>query len=118
MAHGTTHQTPARFRPLADAAAWDAAREQSRLAPVVLFKHDPYCGVSSAAHGEVAQLDREVVLVDVANQQPLSLRIARETSVRHESPQVLVLRDGQAVWSASHWAITADAVERALEENA
>lgn len=116
MGQTTSQAAKARFRPLTDGAAWEALREQSRQAPVVLFKHDPYCGISSAAHAAVERLDRDIALVDVANQQPLSLRIARETGVRHESPQVLVLRGSESVWSASHWAITAEAVERAVAE--
>lgn len=115
MAQRSTESAKARFQPLADAAAWEALRDQSRQGPVILFKHDPYCGISSAAHAAVERLDDEIALVDVANQQPLSLQIAREIGVRHESPQVLVLRGGDAVWSASHWAITAEAVERAVE---
>jgi hypothetical protein len=35
--------------------------------------------------------------------------------VRHESPQVIVLRAGRAAWSASHFRITADAVRGALD---
>ena len=117
MTSGTTRPATARFHPLTD-DAWEEWCEQSRHCPVVLFKHDPYCGISSAAHDRVARLDREVALVDVADQKPLSMRVARETGVRHESPQVLVLRDGKAVWSASHWSITAAAIERAVKQHA
>lgn len=57
-----------------------------------------------------------VSLVDVARQRDLARRIAEQTGIRHESPQVLVLRDGVAVWSASHRAITAAAVAAALQQ--
>jgi hypothetical protein len=36
--------------------------------------------------------------------------------VMHESPQVIVLRNGQVVWNASHFRITADAVAEAVRE--
>jgi bacillithiol system protein YtxJ len=39
-----------------------------------------------------------------------------ERRSRHESPQVIVLRQGRAIWSASHDAITAQAVATALQE--
>jgi bacillithiol system protein YtxJ len=81
---------------------------------VVLFQHDPYCGTSRAAYREMSQVPEPVYLVDVAQQQDLSRRIAEQTGVRHQSPQVLVLRQGEAVWSASHRAITAAAVIAAL----
>jgi bacillithiol system protein YtxJ len=38
------------------------------------------------------------------------------TGVVHESPQVVVLSNGQAVWSASHYAIKAESVEAARGE--
>jgi bacillithiol system protein YtxJ len=46
----------------------------------------------------------------------LAAELARRTGVRHESPQVLLLRGGRAAWSASHAAVTAEAVERALAD--
>ena len=36
---------------------------------------------------------------------------------RHESPQVIILRNGVAVWNASHWKIKADAVKSAVDQN-
>jgi bacillithiol system protein YtxJ len=35
--------------------------------------------------------------------------------VRHESPQVIVLRGGEVAWAAAHFKITAEAVRKALE---
>jgi len=34
--------------------------------------------------------------------------------VRHESPQVLILKEGRVVWHASHYGVTATAVAREL----
>jgi bacillithiol system protein YtxJ len=50
--------------------------------------------------------------VDVRAERPLSQQIAARTGVRHESPQVIILRHGAAVWSASHDEITAGAILR------
>ena len=44
----------------------------------------------------------------------LSKLIAEETGIRHESPQVLLFRDGRAAWSASHGTITMEALRAAL----
>lgn len=103
------------FIPVADTGILEQLFAASYDAPVVLFQHDPFCGTSAAAHRQVATLAAPVHLVDVAHQQNLSRRIALRTGVRHESPQVLVLHDGAAVWSASHRAITTDAVQQALQ---
>jgi bacillithiol system protein YtxJ len=45
----------------------------------------------------------------------LSALIAEETGIRHESPQVILFRGGQAAWSASHGAVTLAAMRAALE---
>ena len=102
------------FAPVPDRAALDALFAESRRAPILLYLHDPFCGISARAHRELAQLPPPVHLVDVARQHDLSRAIAQRTGVRHESPQVFVLRDGRAAWSASHHTITAAAVSLAV----
>ncbi len=102
------------FVPVPDLTALEQLFADSAAAPVVLFQHDPFCGGSAIAYRELARLSDEIPFIDVARSQPLSRAVAERTGIRHESPQVLVLRNGQAVWSASHAAITADAVQRAL----
>lgn len=80
----------------------------------MLFKHDPHCSISAAAHQQMEQVDANIALVDVSTQHALGRLIARQTGIRHESPQVLILRDRKPVWSASHWAIEAKAVRKAV----
>jgi bacillithiol system protein YtxJ len=79
----------------------------------VVFKHSTACPVSWAAHAQVMKFMRAcpeapVYLVPVIKERPFSQRIAAETGVRHESPQVIVLRKGAVVATASHGDITAD----------
>ena len=50
--------------------------------------------------------------MDVRAERPLSQLIAARTGVRHESPQIIILRNGAVVWSASHGDITAGAIQR------
>ncbi len=47
-----------------------------------------------------------VVLVDVVADRSLSLRIADELQVAHESPQIIILKDGEVVHTASHMGIS------------
>jgi bacillithiol system protein YtxJ len=81
---------------------------------VLLFKHDPFCGISTAAERELARLPGPVHVVDVARHRDLARRVTERTGVQHESPQVVVLRDGVAVWSASHRAIRTETVRQVL----
>lgn len=109
---------PTPFLPVPDEHALEQLVARSHAEPMLLFKHDPFCGISAAAHREMATVDGGVHVVDVARQHGLSRLLTLRAGVRHESPQVLLLRGGTAVWSASHRAITADAVARALREPA
>lgn len=101
---------PAEFPPVTSVEAVEELFDRSHTAPVVIFKHDPYCPISMAAHSRMAAVSGDVVMVDVANDQAIASEVAKRTGVRHESPQVIVLKDGQATWSASHYSINAQAV--------
>ena len=105
---------PDPFTPVTDLDALEQLFARSQTAPVILFQHDPYCGISRGAYRELAQLPGEIPLIDVAHARALSQAIALRTGIRHESPQVLVLYHGEAVWSASHGATTATAVMAAV----
>lgn len=111
-----TNET-ARFVPVDDDAALDGLIEQSRGRPVLLFNYDPYCGVNAAVRREVVTLDADVAVVDVDANHDLGQSVAKKTGIRHESPQMILLRDGKAVWSASHFSITAGAVRAALAQH-
>src|SRR5579884_2625730 len=111
----TGGSTAARFVPVDDAPALDALIDRSREEPVMLFNYDPYCPINRIAHAELAALDLDVHVVDVDADHELGQVVEERTGVRHESPQLIVLRDGRATWSASHFAITASAVEDALD---
>ena len=84
--------------------------------PVVLFLHDPHCPISRNAFGQVAVITGPVPAVNVSTDRALSKLIQERTGVRHESPQVIVLRNGRVVWHGSHFGITKSAVLDAVAE--
>src|SRR5215510_14171595 len=89
----------------------------SRHKPVVIFKHSTACGISSAAYREMEKLEGQVNLLEVQSAREVSRELADLTGIRHETPQVIVFKDGKAVWSASHYDVNAGAVLKALESN-
>ena len=91
--------------------------EQSRQQPIVIFKHSTTCPISAAAYRQMRDFDGEVALVEVQRAHELSREIEEKTGVQHESPQVIVLRNGQVVWDASHFQVKANAVADAVKEN-
>lgn len=104
-----------RFNQISGVEALDDLLEHSRAEPVIVFNHDPYCPISARAFSEMEQLDDNVVLIDVSRERTLTRELQGRTGVRHESPQVIVLRDGRPTWSASHFEITTDAVQDASQ---
>lgn len=96
--------------------------ERSHQRPVWIFKHSTTCGISSGARRRfeayaASQDDGEAVfsLLEIQRSRPLSHAVAETTGVHHHSPQVILLRDGAAVWDTSHGRITAEAMAAALE---
>ena len=104
------------FIRVSDVKALDDLIEQSKKQPVVIFKHSTTCPVSASAFRDMSKFDGKVNLVEVQSAQELSREIERRTGVRHESPQVIVLNNGQVIWNASHWKVRANSVAEALKE--
>ena len=103
-----------RLIPVEDTKELEQLLERSHEAPVLLFKHSSTCPISAAAYRQIKQVEADVALVVVQKARKVSQEIEKRTGVRHESPQALVVRNGSVVWSASHWDVTADAVNGAL----
>jgi bacillithiol system protein YtxJ len=87
----------------------------SRERPVIVFKHSNSCPISAAAYREMENVDGDVGLIDVLRARDVSREFAELTGVRHESPQVIILRDGRAVWNASHYDVKAGVVADAVQ---
>jgi bacillithiol system protein YtxJ len=106
------------FLTVSDIETLEGLSARSNETPVVIFKHSATCGISSIAYREMARVQGVVALVDVQSARGVSREIEARTGIEHESPQVIILRNGKAVWHASHSRIKADAVEQAARENA
>jgi len=85
-------------------------KEESRQNPIVIFKHSTRCSISSMA---MARLERETppqnisfYYLDILRYRPVSNRIAEDFSVYHESPQVLLIKNGECTYDESHNGIT------------
>jgi len=79
----------------------------------VVFKHSPTCPISLLAHRQVSrfcadQPEVPVYLISVRRQRDMARHVSERTGVRHESPQVLVLRRGDVIGAASHDEVTAE----------
>ena len=96
----------------------DALFASSRDRAILLFLHDPWCPISAMATRQVAQVDADIAKIDVSRQHDLSREVERRTGIRHESPQLILIRDGRAIWDASHSSIDQKTIKSVLEANA
>ncbi|WP_080844402.1 bacillithiol system redox-active protein YtxJ [Cytobacillus gottheilii] len=88
----------------------------------MLLKHSSTCPISQAAYEEYESFsgekqDLKTYLLIVQDDRPLSNHIAEEFHIKHESPQSILFKNGDVVWHASHWKITTDSLNQAIEEN-
>ena len=97
-----------------DKSSFQDIVDRSKTQPVVIFKHSLTCPISAAAYNQMEEFAGEVSLIEVQRARELSREVEDRLGVRHESPQVIVLRNGQVVWNASHFDITVDAVNQAV----
>ncbi len=110
------------IRQLTTLEELEAAIEASFTRPAVIFKHSRTCGTSAQAYDEVEALlagpglPADVSLVPVQASRRVSDAVEERFGVRHESPQVLVVHEGRLVWHASHFRVTAVAIERAVAQ--
>src|SRR5690348_5798834 len=104
------------FLRIQDQQSLDRLFAESKQRPVLLFKHSNSCPISSRAYREMEKLD-DVNLLEVQTTRELSREVAAITGVRHETPQVIVLKEGKAVWNASHFEVNANPVSEALQAN-
>lgn len=79
--------------------------ERSHGVPVVLFKHSNRCGISSHVLEMVGEIEDELNVVVVQENRDLSNAISARTGYTHQSPQAFVLKDGKAVYHATHYGI-------------
>jgi len=85
--------------------------------PQVIFKHSTSCSISSMALNRLERADTsetvDFYLLDLIKYRPLSAQIADKFQVTHESPQVLVIKNGICTFDESHMGIN---MEEILEQ--
>lgn len=111
----------AEWKEIETKEAWDEARTQSSTQPVLLLKHSTSCPISAGAMKacqqyieDNAKQDVDYRFVKVIESRDVSNQIATELNVKHESPQLILIRDQKAVADTSHQAITKEKITEML----
>jgi len=102
----------------------DRLLAQTADRPLLLFKHSLTCGTSAEALDELLDhineeaLDASYAILTVQSHRELSNAVSARLGVRHETPQALLIRHGRVIWCASHFRVTAAAVQSAIRSHA
>ena len=87
---------------------------KSQLKPQVIFKHSTRCSISAVALQRLQKvsqpLEADFYFLDLLSNRHLSNKVADVFKVHHESPQVLLIRDGACVYEESHLGISMDEI--------
>lgn len=86
----------------------------------LIFKHSTRCSVSSMAKKrfeldwEAIPADTRLYFLDLISYRAISAQIAETFQVHHESPQILLIKDGECILDASHSDISAEEVAEVI----
>ena len=99
--------------PLTDEKQLAEIVETSQQKPVVIFKHSTRCSISSMSLDRLLRNWKEEdstqitpYYLDLIAYRSLSNLVAERFGIPHESPQVLLLKDGKVTYHESHYGIS------------
>ncbi len=100
------------WTPIRTADDITTIKEESQNGPVLIFKHSTRCAISGMALNRLEKSwnDQDVnglkpYFLDLITYRSISNLIEHEFDVMHESPQVIVIKNGQTVYNNSHMGI-------------
>jgi len=86
---------------------WQDLLDQSMNESVFLFKHSIRCGVSSMVlsrfEKQMRERNKKYYFLNILANRDLSNWIAGELNIRHESPQLIVLKEAKVIAYDSHY---------------
>ena len=104
---------------LTDLNQLDEVEAQSASKPVLIFKHSSTCSLSRTALDRLQRRwntaeasEVPVYFLNIQANRKVSDAIAERFSVRHESPQAIVLRNATVVYDQSHLGINYEEIQK------
>lgn len=88
--------------------------EESKTQPVIIFKHSTRCGTSDMIKMRLERSTEpdfiKFYFLDLIRHRDISNKIAEVFDVYHESPQVLLIKNGECTYDESHNGIMMDEI--------
>lgn len=105
-----------RWNKLESLSQLEESVTQSYVSPQIIFKHSTRCIISKMVLSQLEENlgaippNATLLFLDLLNHRDVSNAIAVQLGVHHESPQVVVIKNGQAVFHESHHSIDAASI--------
>jgi bacillithiol system protein YtxJ len=97
-------------------------KEESQESPVLIFKHSTTCAISAMALNRMQRKSApinvpglKIYYLDLRAHRDVSRAVETTFDVEHESPQVLIINKGQAVYHRSHGDIDPSQIREFLD---
>ena len=100
------------WTPLISIEEINNIKEISKIQSILIFKHSRRCGISRMVMKQFESLFNEenkhlkVYYLDLLNFREVSSKLSEVFQVIHQSPQLLVVKNGISVYDESHYEIT------------
>jgi bacillithiol system protein YtxJ len=95
--------------PLKTEAELQKILERSATTPQLIFKYSSRCAVSDMIKERLEMEETPPAInfhfLDLVRYRSLSDKIAKDLAVYHQSPQVLLIKNGECIFEESHMAI-------------
>lgn len=98
----------------------DSVISESEDVPVAIFKHSTRCSISTMAKSrlerdwELSDQDIKIYYLDLVTYRTVSNAIESKFGIKHESPQILLIKNGEVTYHTSHSDITASELKSNL----
>ena len=108
------------WHPLTEHEQIEKLESESKEKCVAIFKHSTRCGISRMVlnnferNYDLKDADHKIYFLDLLANRDLSNRVAEKFNVRHESPQLIIVKNGEVVHHASHQSIEVESLKKHL----
>ena len=93
----------------------DQLKELSKTKAQVIFKHSSRCSISSVIKNRLEKSPTpsniDFYFLDLIRYRDISNKVAEDFSVYHESPQILLIKNGECIYDESHSGIMMSEIE-------
>ncbi len=97
---------------ITDECLLDEIKLKSFQQAQIIFKHSTTCSISSMAKNrlEKGETNLDIYYLDLLNFRNISNKIESAFQVHHESPQILVIKNGECIYDESHYGINLEEI--------